>query len=154
MMGGRPRKARRVREAEGNRGHRPMNDEPTPEKRISFTPPAHLDQGAKVEWRRLVKELQKQEMVTAWDWAMFASYCANYSRIKKAEAELKKQTLTIVAPNGVTQKNPLVTIIKEATALMTAAADRLGLNPKARPNLNVKKAATDGKSEADREFGF
>ena len=89
-MKGRPPKPSILRVIEGNRGHRPLpSNEPKPVACVP-TCPKHLSPTAKVEWRRVTRELAHLGLVTRVDRGVLATYCEAWARWIKAEEMTQK----------------------------------------------------------------
>ena len=72
----------------GNPGKRPINKrEPKPEPGLPKCP-AHLNDLAKLEWRRVAKELDSVGLLTKLDRAVLAAYCKAWGRWVDPEEKL------------------------------------------------------------------
>lgn len=102
--------------------------------------PAHLDQVARNEWRRVVPELVRLGVIARIDSTTLAAYCQNYSRWVAAELELEKHGgLTYIGDTGMIRKHPAVGIAHDAMAAMKAFAVEYGLTPASRARVHGSK---------------
>src|SRR5260370_42178811 len=87
-----------IARAEGNLGHRRLNDaEPQPR---ATTPrcPDHLDALAKKEWKRLVLVLRRMKVLTEADWMALANLCQTWSTMVKAQQKLTEMGILYKSP--------------------------------------------------------
>lgn len=107
------------------------------------TPPKWLiDDTAKKEWRRIVKELNKISIVGNLDYANLGGYCNAYANYIKATNILKEQTYYIdrETRNGViVVKNPMVDIQTNYANEMRKFASLCGLTIDSRLKAAVTK---------------
>lgn len=120
------------------------------------TPPKWLADGvAKKEWRRIIKELNKIDIVGNLDYANLAGYCNAYANYIKVTEKLKDQDYCIereTRSGTITVKNPLVDIQKTYASEMRRFAALCGLTIDSRLKAAVNK--TDKKeSEIMEAFG-
>lgn len=114
-----------------------------------------VDRIAKNEYRRLVKELAKIEMIGNLDRDNLASFCNAYSNYRRATEELKGQPLSLEKETryGTTMyANPLVGIQSKYAAEMRSFAALCGLTIDSR----LKAAAVKTTKEEDavsKKFG-
>ena len=84
-MGNRP-KPSELRLLEGNRGHRPIPDNPKSRSTERFPrAPQHLDKIAQREWRLRGPELYGSGRLTILDLPAFEAYCDWYSEWRRAK---------------------------------------------------------------------
>lgn len=107
------------------------------------TPPKWLiNDTAKKEWRRIVKELNKISIVGNLDYANLGGYCNAYANYIKATDILKEQTYYIdrETRNGViVVKNPMVDIQTSYANEMRKFASLCGLTIDSRLKAAVTK---------------
>lgn len=107
------------------------------------TPPKWLiNDTAKKEWRRIVKELNKINIVGNLDYANLGGYCNAYANYIKATDILKEQTYYIdrETRNGViVVKNPMVDIQTSYANEMRKFASLCGLTIDSRLKAAVTK---------------
>lgn len=119
-------------------------------------PPVWLvDDVAVKEWKRLVKELEKIEMIGNLDKNNLGGYCNAFSNYVKTTEMLKEQPLCIdrETRNGtITVKNPLVDIQRNFAEEMRKFASLCGLTIDARLKAAaLKTSKTEEKLE--EQFG-
>lgn len=106
---GRKPKPTNLKLVQGNPGKRPINKgEPKPPAGDALTPPAFLNAPAKVEWARVLGDLQRCGLVTTIDRAALAGYCQAYGTWAECDKALKaaakldraraKEALALLAP--------------------------------------------------------
>ena len=107
------------------------------------TPPKWLiDDTAKKEWRRIIKELNKINIIGNLDYANLGGYCNAYANYIKATDILKEQTYYIdrETRNGViVVKNPMVDIQTNYANEMRKFASLCGLTIDSRLKAAVTK---------------
>ena len=100
-------------------------------EQLKKTPKWLIDNTAKAEYKRLVKEFEKIEVVGNLDLNNIVCYCNAYSNYRKATAELAGEPLVIekTLPNGssVMAENPLIKIQKIYAEEMRKFATTVGL---------------------------
>lgn len=114
--------------------------------------PVDLD-GAKArrEWKRVVPDLKKMDIVGRLDITNLVGYCNAYSKYVEATQALREQPLTVPSPSGM-KENPLVGVQIKYADLFRKFADQCGLTI----NSRLKWAATKMKKqeeEIESEFG-
>jgi P27 family predicted phage terminase small subunit len=134
----------------GNPGKRALNgDEPKPDRLSCLEPPAHLDDVAKAEWRRLAPGLARLGLLTQCDTALFAGYCIAFSQYVAANEWMRANgsTMTMRDDKGVVkyvQCVPQWNQAYKALEAMRKLGAEFGLSPSARSSLRV---------EAPKEIG-
>ena len=116
-----------LRVLEGNRGHRPIPENPQPA--LKYPKPPHSLDGNRVarrEWRSRGKELYDLGILTVLDLPAFEMYCDLYSRWFNADADKK------------------VAYAKEARMFM----NEFGMTPSARTKIHVKERDDSGGMKA------
>ena len=99
-------------EREGNRGHRPLNPREPKPKAVPPRCPEHLDKRAKQEWRRLVPQLMKLQVLTEVDGMALANLCQAYSTMVHAQETLNEKGYLYKAPSGYIMQSPYLAIVK------------------------------------------
>lgn len=141
-----------LRVLRGNPGKRPLNSrEPKPRNGLP-PPPAHLDDEAKREWRRMGKELVNLGILTVVDKAAFAAYCVAWSRWAQAEAMVKQAGVYVPTLRGWV-KNPMVAVADTALAQMLRAAVEFGMTPSSRTRVQAAPQKPDEDEFAEFERG-
>ncbi|GIV86619.1 MAG: terminase [Chloroflexus sp.] len=140
-MRGRKPKPTALKILAGNPGRRPLNDaEPQFAAGDALKPPAHLDRTAKLEWRRVIRELSAAGLVKTVDRSALAAYCQAYSQWVKATKELRDSPLTLTSPSGYVYPNPMLGIQKRALETMHKFMTEFGMTPSSRSRVKVEKA--------------
>lgn len=163
MKTGRRRKPTQLRVVEGNRGHRPLNEnEPKPPADMPKAP-AFLDRIAKAEWRRQAPTLYAIGVLTSVDGAALAAYCSAFSVWARAEVRLQTQARNddTVLADGILQRtksgnvilNPLQGAANVARRDMLRFAAELGLTPAARANMEAAKRGGEEDPTDKKYFG-
>lgn len=87
---GRKPKPTNLKLVQGNPGKRAINKgEPKPPAGDALTPPSFLNAPAKVEWARVLGDLQRCGLVTTIDRAALAGYCQAYGTWTECDKALK-----------------------------------------------------------------
>lgn len=156
MKRGRKPKAAAIRKAEGNRGKRPIAEWVEPRRRSTdLPPPAHLDDVAKAEWKRLAREMTLLGTLSNFDRGAFAAYCQAWSTYVAAQRQIdanakKKNTagglLATTAAGNVIQ-DPLVGIRNTALRDLVRYASEFGFTPASRVRVGYMAPPTPTQSE-------
>lgn len=145
----RPPKPTALKLLEGNPGKRPINrSEPKP---ASKTPncPSWLDDVAKAEWKRVIKDLEGAGLITLIDRSALAAYCQAFSRWKHAEDIVKREGLTMATESGYVMQHPAVGIANSALELMRKFMSEFGMTPASRSKIKLE---TPDKEDEVEEF--
>lgn len=145
MTTGRKPKPTALKLVTGNPGKRSLNKKEAKVDLAQPTPPAFLNDDAKVEWGRVVGTLYKAGLLTEIDRAALAAYCQAYGRWAQAERALARmaekdefnRALMVKTHNGTAVQNPLVGIANKAKADMVRYAVEFGMTPSARSRVNA-----------------
>lgn len=105
--------------------------------------PAHLNDLARKEWRRLATPLHEAGLLTLADRAALAAYCAAYARWVEAEEHLSKGPPLIKTPSGYVQQSPWLTVANKQLEIMGRFMAELGLSPSARTRLRLPDGGAD-----------
>ncbi|WP_323771976.1 phage terminase small subunit P27 family [Antarctobacter sp.] len=97
--------------------------------------PAHLNEVAHKEWRRLATPLFEAGILTLADRAALAAYCQAYARWVEAEERLKETPALLKTPSGYVQQSPWLTVANKQMELMARYMSDLGMTPVARTRL-------------------
>lgn len=123
---------------EGNPGRRPFNDwEPKP-RQIRPKCPAHLDEDARREWRRLAPILARMRVLTEADGIALANLCQQYATMIKAQQMLQKSSLLFKTGSGYVQQSPLVGIVSACVDQINRLCREFGLTPASRSRFQVE----------------
>lgn len=137
---GRTPKPTMLKVLEGNPGKRPLNDrEPQLEVKEPEIP-AHLDEEARTEWKRIAPILVRMRVLTEADQVMLACLCQTYSRMVEAQAKLKVAGLLYQTPSGYVQQSPLLSIINACMGHIAKVSAEFGLTPSSRVRLHTEAA--------------
>lgn len=128
----RPRKPSAVRKAEGNPGHRPINDENEPKPKGNVVCPGTLSEGAREVWKRLAPQLKSMGVLTRIDTDVLGRYCEVWCQWREATDAIVGDGMTL---DG--RSRAVVKIARDAGAEMTRLETLLGMNPSARASLSV-----------------
>lgn len=115
---------------------------------LERTPAWLVDNEAKKEWKRLIKELDKIEIIGNLDKNNLIGYCNAFANYKKVTEELKEAPFCVekMTRNGpVLVKNPLIDIQKLYAEEMRKFASLCGLTIDSRLKAAVTK--TEKKEE-------
>lgn len=119
-------------------------------------PPTTLrDRVAKDEWKRVVKEFEKIDIIGNLDLANLIGYCNAYSLYIQVTKELKGQPLIVDAvKNGFTVKaeNPLLKLQRDYAKQMREFESTLGLTISTRLKAATEKVNKEEKN-IEEEFG-
>jgi P27 family predicted phage terminase small subunit len=139
----------------GNAGKRKVNRQ-EPQFGGKPTCPSWLTENAKLEWRRVVKELEALNMLRSVDAAALAAYCQAFARWRSAEEQIDAEGQTVREPvtnkageivGYKTKRHPATTIAKDERAAMHRAASLFGFDPSSRTRI----ATGDSKPMTDLE---
>lgn len=115
-----------------------------------------IDKIAKDEFKRLVLEFEKVNMVGNLDLNNIACYCNAYANYRKATKELSTQPFMVekVMPNGIetTIENPLIKIQKNYAEEMRKFSALCGLTIDSRLKYATVKITKD-ESDINEDFG-
>lgn len=124
-------------------------------EQLSRAPSWLIDDEAKKEWKRLIKEMDKIEIIGNLDRNNLIGYCNAYANYKKATKELQKAPFCVEknTRNGVvTVRNPLIDIQKLYAEEMRKFASLCGLTIDSR--LKAATTKTQKKEEEiEGQFG-
>lgn len=142
-MRGRKPTPSRLHELRGDPGkrHRSRDGEPRPNVLEKVGPvPSHLNDLAKAEYRRIMKEQVGLRMITPSDRASMAAYCSAYATYIESDERLKTEPWTTTTARGGSRPNPLFKIRDDALKLMNKFASEFGLTPSARARVKGASA--------------
>lgn len=114
-------------------------------------PPAWLDAAAKKEWRRVLPQLLKLEIVGNLDLSDVAGYCNAFSKFQKTVRELNKQDLVVDTDKG-PRENPLISAQVKYGTEMRRFADLCGMTVNSRLKAATVKLKKQDETIEDR-FG-
>jgi len=105
-------------------------------------PPDWLDAFALEEWRRVVPDLESAGVTSRVESTALAAYCQAVSRLRKAEAEIFRDGITMMTERGLV-KHPSVGIAKDAMAIIRALAAEFGMTPASRSKVKAEPRKED-----------
>jgi P27 family predicted phage terminase small subunit len=124
--------------AEGCPGKRPINRrEPQPGVRIPKCP-AHLDQRAREEWRKLIPILKRMRVLSEADGMTLANLCQTYSTLVRAQEKLNEMGILYKAPSGYIMQSPLLSVVNQCVDTITKLSREFGLTPASRSRLSAR----------------
>jgi P27 family predicted phage terminase small subunit len=137
MQPGRKPKPTQLRIVEGNREHRPIN-----ENEAKFSPlepecPDWLSDEAKAEWSRIVKELKTVGMLTLADRSALAGYCQAWARWSEAERVIDEKGTVFETDSGYCQQRPEVVIAHKYLDKVIKFCAEFGLTPSSRGRIRL-----------------
>jgi len=117
---------------------------PPPFRRRTPAPPTWLSREAKAEWRRVVPELTRLDLLKDGDRAALAAYCETWATFVDATRAVRKGGLTVrnesTRKDGTTSTwwttNPAVGIAAKAGQELRALAREFGLTPSSETALS------------------
>lgn len=106
---------------------------------------------AKKEYFRILKELQKIDLIGNLDRANMVAYANAYATYMKAHKEIRKKDFepVITTKQGM-KKNPLLNVASDAYAEMCRAGEKLGMSVNAR--LKAASAKADREEQGLKEM--
>jgi P27 family predicted phage terminase small subunit len=143
MSSGRRPKPSKLRELQGNAGHRKINKhEPKPKAGIPDQP-LWLTGEASAEWNCIVPGLKELGILTKVDGKALAAYCSAWAQLVQAEAAIQKYGILIVSLEEKTgvplmKVNPAVRVKSDALRHVRAFLTEFGLTPASRSRLQIK----------------
>jgi P27 family predicted phage terminase small subunit len=91
---------------------------PKPSLASAADAPEHLNEPAKNEWSRLLREFAALGLVTQIDLGLFAGYCTAYGRWVEAEAKVKELGTIVKTAAGNLIQNPYLAVANRALEQM------------------------------------
>ena len=107
-----------------------------------------MDDGAKVAWRRVIREMASTGIILAADADVLRCYCDAVSQYLAA-ARMLAASSPLVRSRGDLVKNPLHQVVRENREAIRLLARELGLSPSARAGLNITVDGAGGDISAD-----
>lgn len=134
---GPPKKPTALKILDGNPGNRPLpQGEPQPALGAPACP-GWLSKEAREEWKRVVPELVRLNLLTLIDRAALAAYCEAYAQWELASKDVLTEGLTVPSLHSVVT-NPKVRIADAAAKRMRAFLIEFGLTPASRARISVQ----------------
>jgi P27 family predicted phage terminase small subunit len=120
-------------------------------------PPAWLNDVAKKEFKRIVKEMHDLEILTNVDVDALALYCDAYASYIECTRIIDEEGMMVEYTNKAAETNkvphPLLTKKKQLAEQMKALATEMGLTPASRAKLAMPKEQPKEPTEFERLFG-
>lgn len=105
--------------------------------------PEWLDDVAKNEWKRIISELKRLELVSNIDVAALAICCDAYSKYIRATTDINKVGLIVSYTNKGGNKNvvqnPLINVATKYSEIYKKYCSDFGLTPSSRIKLTINK---------------
>lgn len=140
---GRRPKPTAKKELAGNPGKRALNkQEPDFGLVRNVDCPFWMGDHGRQLWETVAPLLCRERVLEATDIQNLEVYCSAYDQFRMAQEEVRNNGVTVMGATGGLIKNPAVTALKEATAMMATYGGMLGLDPSSRQRLtggNKKK---------------
>jgi P27 family predicted phage terminase small subunit len=138
-----------VRQLRGNPGKRPIKPAP---KAVPVAPscPSWLSATARAEFRRVLPELSRLNIVSNLDRAILSAYAQAYATMVAASNEMGSSPIIEGQRSKEPVKSPAFTVFVQATTLMVSLAKELGLTPYSRARMaNPTDPALQSDSDLD-----
>lgn len=119
---------------------------PTPPNfvREAPTPPSWLSQEARAEWKRVVPELERLDLLKPADRALLVVWVETWSRFVDAVRQYQRDGLTLLNPDsGRTARHPCIGIAETAASQLRTLASEFGLSPAAERRIGTITPAGD-----------
>lgn len=147
MRGPKP-KPTALKAAEGNPGHRQLNNAEPAYDAVLPDPPEHLTKRAVEEWHRVAPQLYKARILTAADLVALSAYCQAYADWVRARDEIELQGFVITTEKGNIIQSPWVGIANRAMDRFMKVAAEFGMTPSSR--TRVSAPSNDPKKKLDK----
>ncbi|MGT2934262.1 phage terminase small subunit P27 family [Streptococcus catagoni] len=119
--------------------------------KLQITPPKHLNQVARAEYKRIIDDLQNLPLRNL-DRAILESYCTWYAIYKAAAKKLDEVGYFTNDLDKGLIPSPLILTLEKATAHIRSSASQLGLTVDSRMKMFIPKEEEKPKSLFDK-FG-
>lgn len=128
----------------------------TKAKRLILAPKAPaapaLSAGARAEWRRVTKELERAGVLAEVDRGVLTAYVTAWAHMMEAEAILRRDKVVVVGKDKQNVKHPAWQIYREANRTMLAAAVQLYITPVSRLRIPIAPGAQSDDGSDDDLF--
>jgi P27 family predicted phage terminase small subunit len=105
--------------------------------------PRDLPEEAKAEWRRIVPELEKAELLASVDRALLIRYCCAWADWLEIQRLIQQSGKLLKGARGNLVRNPLWFQLQDAGATVTELGRHLGLTPVARLRAGITLEAPE-----------
>lgn len=130
----------------GKRSASAQSPAATPVKNLRA--PSFLSREAKKEWKRVVMELARLDLVSDLDVMALAAYCNAFSTWIDAMKQIREHGTLVRSPNGYPMPSPYVKIQRDAQDEMMKWLREFGMTPAARTRV----VGDGGESDEDDPF--
>jgi P27 family predicted phage terminase small subunit len=115
--------------------------------------PAHLNEEARKEWKRLTQLLKDQGLIALVDRACLAGLCVAWARWIKAEEKVEQLGEVLKSKKtGVLYPNPYLAIANKALEQINRFSALFGLNPSSRIGLKTNPPVPSAPNDKSRFF--
>jgi P27 family predicted phage terminase small subunit len=108
---------------------------PDPAKITNLRPPAFLPREAKKEWKRVVMELARLDLISDLDVMALAAYCNAFATWVSAMKNIREHGTLVRSPNGYAMPSPYIKIQRDAQDEMLKWLREFGMTPAARTRV-------------------
>ena len=148
MKSGPAPKPTKIKQLEGNRGKRKLNER-EPEPTLGCTPPDYLSPGARAEWERVYPELAALDLATVVDQAALACWCLAVDALERATRQLvpteENPTPEIqITTSGYEAVSGAELLRRQAMKDIRAFCQEFGFTPAARSRIAVPEKPDGG----------
>ncbi|EPU00507.1 terminase [Streptococcus agalactiae BSU108] len=119
--------------------------------KLQITPPRHLNEVARAEYRRIINDLQTLP-IRNLDRGLLELYCSWYAIYKETTKKLDEIGYFTNDPDKGLIPSPLILTLEKATANIRSSASQLGLTVDSRMKMFIPKEEEKPKSIFDK-FG-
>ena len=113
-------------------------------------PPPWLTPDARAVWDRTVRELGAMGMAHAADTDALTVYCTAVVNFARAQQLLDQSNIIIKGVEGGPVRNPAMTAVNAAAAIVSRFARDFGLTPSARTSIGAGRDIEDARTMAGR----
>ena len=131
----------------GNPGHRPL-PENEPEFSAEVPPcPQWMGRVAKAEWRRIVKELDPQGLITPAYRAMLVGYCELYEELRRLTLVVQEEGQFYASESGVKREHPAAKARRDCLQRLNTYQALFGLSPADSSKVSAKPQKRESQLE-------
>ncbi len=116
-------------------------------KRLPPEAPEWMPEEAKAEWKRVVEELSRLEILKPIDRAALAAYCLTWDRMVSAQREINLNKSVLGVNSQGVCRHPAVAVVEAASKELRAWAAEFGLTPSAEGRLAKSEGGSDGEGD-------
>lgn len=110
--------------------------------------PEWLPHEAKLEWDRIIGQLDETKILSRLDEPALAAYCVAYTQYKSA-CKLAEEGLFVERPQGLIE-NPALKIQERLAVKLLQFASQFGLTPKGRQAMKVPRKTSKAEDDFDK----